>query len=196
MAVLTIVDENRTLSNVEDIQQHLAPVGIEYDRWNLLQGIDKHSSSEVILEAYAEQIERLKEQGGYTKADVVNVNSSTPGLDAMLAKFSTEHWHEEEEVRFIIYGRGIYHVHLPNGRSVAKLEVEAGDMIRVPRGTLHWFDLCTEREIKAIRFFQDPAGWTPCYTYSGLEKRYDPVCFGPNYFPPEKVSNITWPVLK
>jgi 1,2-dihydroxy-3-keto-5-methylthiopentene dioxygenase len=196
MAVLTIVDENRTLSNVEDIQQHLAPVGIEYDRWELLPEIDKDSSTEVILEAYAEQIERLKEQGSYTKADVVNVNSSTPGLDAMLAKFSTEHWHEEEEVRFIIYGRGVYHVHLPGGRSVAKLEVEAGDMIRVPRGTLHWFNLCAEREIKAIRFFQDPAGWTPYYTYSGLEKHYEPVCFGPNYFPPEKVSSITWPVLK
>jgi 1,2-dihydroxy-3-keto-5-methylthiopentene dioxygenase len=188
MAVLTIVDENRTLSNMEEVRQHLAPAGIEYDCWELLPGIDKNSSSEVILETYAEHIERVKQHGGYTKVDVVNVNDATPGLDAMLAKFSTEHWHNEEEVRFIVHGRGVYHVHLPDSDSVAKLEVEAGDMIRVPRGTLHWFDLCVEREIKTIRFFQDPAGWTPYYTNSGLERQYEPVCFGPNYFPAEKAS--------
>jgi 1,2-dihydroxy-3-keto-5-methylthiopentene dioxygenase len=192
VAVLTVVDENRTFNQVQDIRQYLASVGIEYDRWELLPGIDKNSTSETILEAYAEQIERTKKRGGYAKVDVVNVNSFTPGLDAMLSKFSTEHWHDEEEVRFIVHGRGVYHVHPPDG-PVAKLEVEPGDMIRVPRGTLHWFDLCAEREIKAIRFFQDPAGWTPYYTQSGLEKQYEPVCFGQQYFSSETISGITWP---
>ncbi|HTU44648.1 MAG TPA: cupin domain-containing protein [Bryobacteraceae bacterium] len=196
MAILTIVDRNQVFSKKEDIQDHLAPTGIEYDRWEILPGIDKSSSSEFILESYAEHIERVKEKGGYAKADVVNVNAVTPGLDAMLARFSTEHWHDEEEVRFIVYGRGVYHVHLTNDGSVSKLEVEAGDMIRVPRGTLHWFDLCSEREIKAIRFFQDAAGWTPYYTESGLEKQYEPVCFGLTYLAAEKVAGIAWPVLK
>lgn len=195
MAVLTIVEENHTFDNAEDVREYLAGIGIEYERWELLPAIDKNSSSEAILQAYAEQIERVKEKGGYAKVDVINVNSSTPGLDAMLAKFSTEHWHDEEEVRFIVYGRGVYHVH-PEGRPVARLEVEAGDMIRVPRGALHWFDLCTEREIKAIRFFQDPAGWTPYYTHSAVEKQYEPVCFGPNYLAGEQISGTTWPVLK
>jgi 1,2-dihydroxy-3-keto-5-methylthiopentene dioxygenase len=196
MAVLTIVRESRRLSEMEDIRRHLAPAGIEYDRWELAPEIDKNSNSEAILKAYAERIERVKKQGGYAKVDVVDVNSSTPGLDAMLAKFSTEHWHNEEEVRFIVHGRGIYHVHLPDDDSVAKLEVETGDMIRVPQGTLHWFDLCAEREIKAIRFFQDPAGWTPYYTHSGLEKQYEPVCFGPHYLPEERVSGVSWPGWK
>lgn len=195
MAVLTIVEENHTFDNAEDVREYLAGIGIEYERWELLPAIDKNSTGEAILQAYAEQIERVKENGGYAKVDVINVNSSTPGLDAMLAKFSTEHWHDEEEVRFIVYGRGVYHVH-PEGRPVARLEVEAGDMIRVPRGALHWFDLCTEREIKAIRFFQDPAGWTPYYTHSAVEKQYEPVCFGPNYLAGEQISGTTWPMLK
>jgi 1,2-dihydroxy-3-keto-5-methylthiopentene dioxygenase len=194
VAVLTIVDANRTLDRAEDIRQYLAEIGIEYDRWELLPEIDKDSTSETILAAYADRIEQTKQEGNYAKVDVVNVNSSTPGLDAMLAKFSTEHWHDEEEVRFIIYGRGVYHVHPPDG-PVARLEVESGDMIRVPRGTLHWFDLCAEREIKAIRFFQDPAGWTPYYTESELEKQYEPVCFGLQYFSSEKVAGL-WPVVK
>lgn len=162
---------------------------------SILSEIDKDSTGDEILKAYAERIERVKEQGGYAKADVVNVNPSTPALEAMLAKFSNEHWHDEEEVRFIVHGRGVYHVHLLDD-SVAQLEVEPGDMIRVARGTLHWFDLCAEREIKAIRFFQDPAGWTPYYTNSGLERQYEPVCFGPNYLAPQGVSGISWPISK
>src|ERR1700757_3175296 len=98
MAVLPIVQENRKLTSVEEIRQYLAAAGIEYDRWELLPEIDKNSTSEAIMDAYTDRIERVKQQGGFAEADVINVNSSTPGLDAMLAKFSTEHWHNEEEV--------------------------------------------------------------------------------------------------
>ena len=63
-------------------------------------------------------------------------------------------------------------------------EVEGGDLIRVPKGTHHWFDLCVDRRIRAIRLFQDPSGWTPHYTQSGVDKDFQPVCFGPAYFAP------------
>ena len=33
----------------------------------------------------------------------------------MLAKFSTEHWHDEDEVRFIVRGRGLFHIHPREG---------------------------------------------------------------------------------
>lgn len=194
MAVLTIPEENRTLHDPEEIRRYLPAFGIEYDRWPLSPEIEKDSSSEAILEAYAERIDVVRKQGGYAKVDIINVDSSTPGLDAMLAKFCAEHWHDEEEVRFIVYGRGVYHVHV--GGRVAKLEVEAGDMIRVPRGTLHWFDLCSEREIKTIRFFQDPTGWTPYYTDSALEKQFQPVCFGQSHLPGDKSLDVAWLNLK
>ena len=69
---------------------------------------------------------------------------------------------------------------------VVALEVEAGDLIRVPRGTLHWFDLCGDRRIRAIRLFQDKTGWTPHYTNSGVDRGYEPVCWGPRYIPPAR----------
>ena len=47
----------------------------------------------------------------------------TPNLDAMLAKFSREHWHDEDEVRFIVEGRGLFHVHPQNG-PVFAIEVD------------------------------------------------------------------------
>jgi len=98
----------------------------------------------------------------------------------MLAKFSREHWHDEDEVRFILAGSGVFHIH-PEGGPVTAIEVEAGDLIRVPRGTWHWFDLCAEKQIRAIRLFQDPAGWTPQYTDSGVDKNFEPVCLGTSY---------------
>ena len=60
---------------------------------------------------------------------------------------------------------------------VIAIEVEAGDLIRVPQGTWHWFNLCADRCIRAIRLFQDMAGWTPIYTESGVDQGFLPVCF-------------------
>ncbi len=117
---------------------------------------------------------------------MIDVRPDTPNLETMLARFTREHWHDEDEVRFIIEGRGLFHVHPPD-RPVFAIEVEAGDLIRVPRGTHHWFDLCADRRIRAIRLFQDPSGWTPHYTDSGADQGFQPVCFGPSYLTPGPV---------
>jgi 1,2-dihydroxy-3-keto-5-methylthiopentene dioxygenase len=183
MAVLRIPDEQRTLSQQFEIRDYLAGIGIEYERWPLADGVSSEASAEQILNAYAPQVDELKRRDGYVTADVIDVHPDTPGLDAMLAKFNIEHRHDEDEVRYIVAGRGLFHLHPPDSPVVA-LEVEAGDLIRVPRGTLHWFDLCGDRRIRAIRLFQDISGWTPHYTSSGLDRNYEPVCWGPRYIPP------------
>ena len=94
----------------------------------------------------------------------------------MLAKFNREHWHDEDEVRFTIAGHGLFHIHTKTG-VVLGIEVEAGDLIRIPRGTLHWFNLCADRRIRAIRLFQDTAGWTPHYTESRIDENFLLACF-------------------
>lgn len=182
MATVRIPDENRTLTDSSEVTQYLASIGIDYERWEPSHPLAADASAEEVLAAYAGEIERLKASGGYVTADVINVNRQTPGLDEMLAKFSREHWHSDDEVRFIIYGRGLFHIH-PREGAVLAIEVEAGDLIRVPKGTWHWFDLCADRQIRAIRLFQDPAGWAPNYTESGVDRNYQPVCLGPNYIP-------------
>jgi 1,2-dihydroxy-3-keto-5-methylthiopentene dioxygenase len=180
MAVLRIPDENRTISGKTEVAEYLGKIGIDYEVWEPSQPLAADASQQEILEAYSTEIEKLKAGGGYVTADVINVNPQTPNLDAMLAKFSREHWHDEDEVRFIVQGRGLFHVN-PKTSPVVGIEVEPGDLIRVPRGTLHWFDLCSDRQIRCIRLFQDPSGWTPWYTESGVEQRFEPVCFGPAF---------------
>ncbi len=183
MALVRIPAEDRTITEVAELRGFLADSGIEYERTEPDVPVPIGAPAEEILTAYKAKIDDLKARGGYVTADVIDVHPTTPGLDAMLAKFSSEHWHDEDEVRFIVEGRGLFHIH-PPGRSVFAIEVEAGDLIRVPKGTHHWFDLCGDRRIRAIRLFQDPAGWTPHYTKSGVDKDFQPVCFGPAYFGP------------
>lgn len=182
MAIVNIPDENRTIRDAQEVTDYLAGLGIDYERWNPSKETAPNAPAEEILAAYADEIEKLKARGGYVTADVIDVNPQTPGLDVMLAKFNREHWHDEDEVRFIIHGRGLFHIR-PREGQVAAIEVEAGDLIRVPRGTHHWFNLCSNREIRAIRLFQDPAGWAPNYTESGADAGYQPLCLGPSYLP-------------
>ena len=182
MALVKIPSEQRTLQAPDSITTFLAAHGITYERWESDRHVPPDAAAEVVLDAYADKVDQLKAHGGYTAVDVIDVGPGTPNLEAMLARFNREHWHDEDEVRFIVEGRGLFHISPPGG-PVFAIEVEAGDLIRVPRGTRHWFDLCADRRIRAIRLFQDPSGWTPHYTESGIDQGFQPVCFGPSYLP-------------
>ncbi|MFL5448749.1 MAG: 1,2-dihydroxy-3-keto-5-methylthiopentene dioxygenase [Gemmatimonadales bacterium] len=189
MATVRIPDEQRTLIDQAEVTRYLATLGIDYERWPGNERVPEEASPEEVLAAYAPEIERLKQQGGYVTADVIDVTAQTPNLDTMLAKFSVEHWHDEDEVRYIVRGRGLFHIHPRDNGPVIAIECEPGDLIRVPRGTWHWFDLCGDRNIRAIRLFQDKAGWTPHYTESGADKGYQPLCLGPSYIPVRTASS-------
>jgi 1,2-dihydroxy-3-keto-5-methylthiopentene dioxygenase len=189
MAIVRIPEENVTHRDIDSVTAFLAQHGIEYRQWTPDRPVGPDAPPEALLAAYAREIDVLKARGGYVTADVIDVKPDTPNLDVMLAKFSREHWHEEDEVRCIIEGRGLFHVHPPGG-SVFAIEVEAGDLIRVPRGTHHWFDLCADRRIRAIRLFQDMSGWTPHYTDSGVDAGFQPICFGPLYMPSAAIPRM------
>ncbi len=184
MARVTVHDENRRIEDPQEITEFLKPFGISYEKWDVEGRIGADATNDEILEAYAPEIGRLKQQGGYVTADVINVTPQTEGLEAMLNKFNKEHTHSEDEVRFTVRGGGIFHVH-PEDGPVFAIQVESGDLINVPAGTQHWFDLCDDQTIRCIRLFLDPAGWSPHYVDDGVHQNYTPLCWGPNYVPAE-----------
>ncbi|MFO0838650.1 MAG: cupin domain-containing protein [Phycisphaerae bacterium] len=184
------VPHRRTIDDPTEIRAFLAPYGMTYERWPLEERVNPDASPEQILAAYAPEIEQLKRRGGYVTADVINVTPQTPNLDAMLNKFNKEHVHSEDEVRFIVKGNGLFHIH-PEGGPVFSITVQAGDLITVPRGTRHWFDLCIDRTIRAIRLFQDAGGWTPLYTEHGAHEKFAPLCWGPSYVAPQPMFTPT-----
>jgi 1,2-dihydroxy-3-keto-5-methylthiopentene dioxygenase len=180
MAIVNIPNSGVTIQDPAEIREFLSGIGIDYERWPIVP-LPPDSSEEETLRAYSESIERLKTESDYTTADVIEVTPNIPGLEGMLDKFRREHWHDEDEVRFIIDGRGLFHISPPNG-DVVSIEMEPGDLIRVPSRTLHWFNVCRDRRIRAIRLFTDRAGWTPLYTNSGIDNKYQPMCFNDSPF--------------
>jgi 1,2-dihydroxy-3-keto-5-methylthiopentene dioxygenase len=182
MALLRETDSGRVITDAGQIAHELRGAGIHYERWEAAKPLHAEASSQDVLDAYADDVKRLMADGGCTVADVIDLHPDTVGLEEMLGRFRSEHWHDEDEVRLIVDGRGLFHFNSERGR-VRALEVERGDFIRVPSGTWHWFDLCDERRIRAIRLFQDPSGWTPHYTGSGADRGFQPLCMGPSYVP-------------
>ena len=185
MAIVTVPAESRRITDADEMKSFLAGSHISYEVWPLADRVDPAAPAETILAAYATEIDELKKRGGFVTADVIDVYPDTLNLDAMLERFSREHTHTEDEVRFILQGRGVFHINPVDG-PVFAIEVGAGDMISVPLGTRHWFDLCADRRIRAIRLFQDVTGWTPAYLEDGVHAGYEPLCLGPAWVPSER----------
>lgn len=180
MARVQIPDENREIREPAEIKAFLKQHGIEFEQWKVAGRIGEDATNEEILEAYSPEIERLKKAHGFVTADVINVSPETPGLDDMLAKFDKEHLHTEDEVRFTVEGSGVFHIH-PESAPVFSVTVESGDLLSVPKGTQHWFNLCTDKRIRCIRLFEDMSGWTPHYMEDAVHEKYSPLCMGPSY---------------
>ena len=180
MATVFIPETQETLKEATDIKTYLEKIKIGFEQWSPNHPLAEDASEADILSAYEEDLAPLKASGGYVHADVINIDAKTPNLDVMLNKFNKEHSHDEDEVRFTLAGHGLFHINPVNSPVVA-VEVEAGDLLLVPKGTLHWFDLCGDRTITAIRLFQDTTGWTPHYTESELEQQFQPLCFGSTF---------------
>ena len=182
MATVHIPTENRSITDSEAICAFLKPFGIWYEHWQVAGRLDPTASDAQILAEYSKEIDKVKAAGGFLTADVINVNPNTPNLDAMLSKFNKEHTHSEDEVRFTVEGKGVFHLH-PEDGPVFSVTVESGDMINVPCGMKHWFNLCDDRRIRCIRFFEDVTGWTPEYVDQGVHGEFSPMCFGKSHLP-------------
>ena len=143
MSILKIPKKKATIDNAAEIKACLADLGIGYERWQASYDISADATEDEVLQAYSAEIEKLKQRGGYETADVITLEPDTPNLDDILDNFGREHWHDEDEVRFIINGRGVFHI-VPESGDVVCIEMAPGDLICVPKGTLHWFDLCEE----------------------------------------------------
>jgi len=189
MALVHIPAQNRSISDSVEVNEFLNPFGIRFEHWDVAERVAEDATDEEILAAYHAEIERLKEAGGFVTADIINVNPETPGLTEMLAKFDKEHMHTEDEVRFTVEGNGVFHIH-PEKGPVFSITVGSGDLINVPKGTKHWFNLCGDKHIRCIRLFEDKAGWTPHYVEDAVHAEYAPLCMGPQYIPPEGSEKI------
>lgn len=173
MAVLTLVQSKRSVTDQREIAQRLKPLGIRFESWGVdrlpaeLRGRNlSDAEKQQVLAAFKPELDRLKQEGGYATADVVSLYPTTPNIEAICAKFDKKHIHTEDEVRFVVQGRGVFRLFPEQGEAV-DVELHPGDFISVPAKYRHLFFLCDDKQITCIRLFVDPAGWVAHYVEEG-----------------------------
>jgi 1,2-dihydroxy-3-keto-5-methylthiopentene dioxygenase len=176
MSRLRIYDDARpetplgTYDRHADIGRELAAVGIRFEQWAAAQPIEPGASQEEVIAAYQADIDRLKRESGYQAVDVISLKPDHPDREAMRKKFLDEHTHSEDEVRFFVAGAGQFTLHI--GGRVYEVLCEQGDLIGVPDGTPHWFDMSESPYFVAIRLFTNKEGWVANFTGEDIALRF------------------------
>lgn len=177
MARIIFPDQTDT-RDLSAIQKTLTPLGITLHNWPvpasqythelLEKAVLDDAEKQALLNGVDDRFETLKREAGYTTRDMIVLHENIPGLADMLAKFEKIHYHTDDEVRYILAGKG-YFGFVGADENQFMLEVVAGDYINVPANTEHWFVLRGSPRIKAVRYFIDSSGWTPVYTGRALQ---------------------------
>jgi 1,2-dihydroxy-3-keto-5-methylthiopentene dioxygenase len=168
-----ITSEGKDVTDFPTIRARLAKLGISLNAWSapesprakqlLEQKGLNDAEKEELLGLVESRFEQLKREKGYVTRDMVVMHEDVPGIGDILNKFNKIHYHTDDEVRYILAGRGYFGFVEPDGGQFL-LEVTAGDYINVPANTEHWFELRDSKRIKAVRYFIDTSGWAPVYT--------------------------------
>ncbi len=153
-----------------DIARELDACGVRFEQWQASAPIEPGASQEAVIAAYRDDIDRLMAEHGYRSVDVVSIRPDHPERAAMRAKFRNEHVHGEDEVRFFVAGAGLFTLHVED--KVYEVLCEQGDLIRVPGGTRHWFDMSESPYFVAIRLFTNPDGWVARFTGEDIATRF------------------------
>lgn len=169
LQVFDDTDAAVTLLNTSDaaaIGDALGAIGVRFERWPL-RPLGAESD---ILTVYVDEIARQTQEGGYRSIDVARVAPDHPERETMRDKFLSEHTHGEDEVRFFVDGEGLFTLH--HAGRVFNMLCTAGDLISVPAGMAHWFDMGAAPRFTAIRLFVNPDGWIAEFSGSDIAARF------------------------
>ena len=176
MSRLTIYSEDSASSPLLDtgdgaqIAAALAAIRVRFERWSASRELAADVDDAAVLEAYRGDIERLKSECGYQSVDVLRCLPDNPNRETLRRKFLDEHTHDDDEVRFFVEGAGMFYL-----RAAGKVHMtlcERGDLISVPAGTRHWFDMGPTPRFTAIRLFTTPAGWVANFTGAPIARSF------------------------
>lgn len=170
MAILTL-ESGTELKDLEKITPLLSQLNVQLNYWpsdrarqDLLTKKSLESAEkEELLQSVDHYFEYLKTEKDYQSRDLVVLHPDTENLDLLLNKFASCHTHDDDEVRYILDGEGVFGFVFPDGTQ-AELTVQAQEYINVPKNTEHWFHLTSAQRVKAVRYFVNTDGWVPVYT--------------------------------
>ena len=153
-----------------EIRRQLDAVGVRFERWRADRELGADPQPAEILAAYQHAIDRLVAEKGYQSWDVISMRAGHPQREELRAKFLCEHTHGEDEIRFFVAGAGLFCLHIAG--QIMQILCEKDDLISVPAGIPHWFDMGAEPHFTAIRVFDNPEGWIARFTGDDIADRY------------------------
>lgn len=157
-------------SDPSRIAAELKRAGVRFEQWDTTRELPPAAAQDQVIEAYGDSIQRLMATEGYRSVDVVSITPDHPQRDELRQKFLAEHTHAEDEVRFFVAGSGLFSLHI--GEHVYNVLCTQGDLISVPAGTRHWFDMGPRPHFTAIRLFTNPDGWVARFTGDTIADRF------------------------
>jgi len=178
LIVIPVDNPSATIVSTTDateIAEELASVGVQFEQWEASADLANDADADAVLAAFADDVERIMARG-FATVDVVRLQGDPddPGFLAKAAearnKFLSEHTHDDDEVRFFVEGSGAFYLRIDG--AVLTVICEAGDLLSVPAGTTHWFDMGTRPHFAAIRFFRIPEGWVGNFTGNDIATRF------------------------
>ena len=176
MSQLKIYEESKPhlaiaeYQNLDKIAQELAKLGVRFEQWFAQGTIQENADHETLIDAYQQDINRLVTETGYQTYDIISIDPSHPQKQALRQKFLAEHTHDDDEIRFFIRGQGLFTLHIED--KVYEIICEQNDLISVPAGTRHWFDMGENPHFTCIRLFDNPQGWVANFTGSDIAERF------------------------
>ncbi|WP_312242916.1 acireductone dioxygenase [Pantoea sp.] len=176
MSELTIFTDTEATQPVwhstdpEAIRKRLEAKNVRFERWEADRDLGDNPDAETVINAYQHAIDRLVAEKGYQSWDVISMRGDNPQKETLREKFLSEHTHGEDEVRFFVEGAGLFCLHLDG--QVYQILCEKNDLISVPAGTPHWFDMGSSPHFTAIRIFDNQEGWIAKFTGDKIADAY------------------------
>lgn len=156
---------NKVLTHFDDIAATLADHGVRFERWDSCP-VEKGASDAQLIAAYQAQIDAL----GYPSVSVLSVTGDHPQHAELRAQFLDERRYNEDEVRFFIAGQGLYNLHI--GDYVYAVRCEKNDLLVIPAGIAHWFDMGENPYLVTLRPFNSAKGEVPVFTGNDIARLF------------------------
>ena len=152
------------------IREGLARINVRFERWAAHRPLASTDPDADVLAAYQPEIQKLERTCAFRSVDVLRCLPDHPQRLELRAKFLAEHTHDDDEVRFFVEGSAMFYLHAD--ARVHMVLCERNDLISVPAGMRHWFDMGPEPHFTVIRLFTTPEGWVARFTGDEIATRF------------------------
>ncbi|WFS16858.1 acireductone dioxygenase [Pseudomonas sp. 905_Psudmo1] len=159
---------NKVLNHADDIASTLSAVGIDYRQLELPAALRPGCEQAEFDAAYGLWLQAFMGNEGHVQQELFNLQRNHPQKLELRARYLDEQVQSSASTWLFLGGFAQLSVHLDG--YVYVLQGERGDLLTLPAGTRHWFDLGEEPHVLAVRL--SPSEDTPERTGDDIASRF------------------------